>query len=215
MQSSQLINLSVLSARWLQDHSWYKAASVSSLQPSPTQMEHSSWAEQIFISKPQLAVALDLVNSCWGIQPVGKLGGQHVCPSTLPAASSQGTVGGLQSSDFPPWYNWFCVWMREGKRGDTDLRQDCVARGVHLPLFQRYGCPVRGNRCFGGHRGWCREGRKTSVVGNVQLKDSGANLYLTFSCSWNMFFITSGHAAGAVLGQIYSAPWNMLLPYLC
>lgn len=44
----------------------------SSAQPSTTGAD--------FKSKTQLAVALDLINSCWDIQPMDELGVQHVCP---------------------------------------------------------------------------------------------------------------------------------------
>lgn len=267
MQSGQLINLSALSARQLQDQSWYKAASVS-LVFSPAQHKQGTqlrgWAD--FISKTQLAVALVLINSCWGIEPVamGNLGGQRACPqhpASCPFSSgSLGTGGGSQSSLTSLLAEWFCAWMRVGQRSNADLRQVCVATGLNLSLFQRCRYPVRGNRAAGGpvqallvlrvcsgsgratgrglrHHALC--GTETHVptqtlptsvlgamegdsekVGRLALWERFSLMILELICVLHFpvpeiyFLITSGHAAGAVLGQLCSAPWNMLLPYL-
>lgn len=105
-----------------------------------------------------------------------------------------------QAAQYKPWI-WQSNWAR-------------AVASCPLWYWNTCACPDTASQCFWGCGWWFREGRKATIVGEVQLNDSGANLCLIFSCSWNMLFITFGHAAGAVLGHLCTAPWNMLLPYL-
>lgn len=139
MQSSQLINLSVLSVGWLQDRSWYKAASVP-LQPSPTQMRAQlrSWAD--FISKTQLLLLwISLIHvGVFSLRLVGKLGEQCMCPqhpASCPFSSgSLGTGGGLQSSDFPPCWMALCLDKRGGEEWCWLEMGLCCHRSSPFPL---------------------------------------------------------------------------------
>lgn len=85
---------------------------LSSAQPSTTGAD--------FKSKTQLAVALDLINSCWDIQPVDKLGVQHVCPPASfqlplsPPGFGEEVVGCSNLTSLLA--KWFCAWMRDQER---------------------------------------------------------------------------------------------------